>query len=75
MFICLHAIGRTRQTVRQLSVLYYNMGVGDEMEGAMEEEPNVCPVVNQAPRHETVRSRAGAPSLILTTSALYGHLS
>ena len=80
MFICLHAIGRTRQTVRQLSVLYYNMGVGDEMEGAMEEEPNgkdvfVCPVVNQAPRHETVRSRAGASSLILTTSALYGHLS
>jgi len=50
------------------------------MEGAMEEEPNgkdvfVCPVVNQAPRHETVRSRAGASSLILTTSALYGHLS
>jgi len=56
------------------------MEVGDEMEGAMEEEPIgmdvfVCPVVNQAPRHETVRSSAGAPSLILTKSALYGHLS
>jgi hypothetical protein len=36
------------------------MEVGDEMEGAMEEEPNgkdvlVCPVVNQAPRHEVVQ--------------------
>jgi hypothetical protein len=56
------------------------MEVGDEMEGSMEEEPNgkdvlVYPVVNQAPRHETVRSSAGAPSLIFTTSALYGHLS
>jgi hypothetical protein len=73
MFICLHAIGRIRQTVRQLSVLYHNMEVGDEMEGAMEEEPNgkdvlVYRVVNRVPRYQTVRSSAGAPSLILTSA-------
>jgi len=56
------------------------MEVGDETERAMEEDRNgkdvlVFPVVNQAPRHETIRSSAGAPSLILTTSALRGHLS
>jgi hypothetical protein len=56
------------------------MEVRDEMEGAMVEDPNgndvlVFPVANQAPGHEIIRSNAGAPSLILTTSALYGHLS
>ena len=40
MFICLNAIGRIRQTVRQLSVLCHNMAVGDDTEGAVEEEPN-----------------------------------
>lgn len=49
------------------------MDVRDATEGAMEEDSNgkdvlVFPVVNQAPRHETTRSSAGALSLILTTS-------
>jgi hypothetical protein len=62
--------------VRQLSVLCHNMEVGDEMQGAMEEEPNgmdvlVFIVVTQAPRHETIRSSAGAPAYFYNVGLIW----